>query len=130
MYIHMYMGNPTSGSTNGTLVSEDTELSPISVTLNATDNQVSSAITLALRCESGYKTTGNTVITPTGDTAEKWALSADGTDWEDYGDPLTISASIGATNTLFYAKAKATSDETPANDTSTDLVVTATIEAD
>jgi hypothetical protein len=46
-----------------------------------------------------------------------------------YGAALTISSAIGATNTLFYAKAKATSDESPANDTSVDLQVQATVAA-
>jgi len=133
-YIHVYQGaSITSGGTEGTLVSEGTGLSPISVTLNATNNEVSSPIKLALRCETGYQTVGNTVITPTGTTASKWQLAPDnagsaGT-FGAYGDPLTISSVIGATNTLFWAKAKSTSDETPINDSSVDLEVTATIEA-
>ena len=136
-YIHMYQGNPTVALTDGTLISENTELNPISVTLNASNNEISSNIKLALRCDganppsapNGYATTGNTVITPTGDSALKWALSLDGVTFGAYGDPLTITSVIDATNTIFYAKAKSTSDETPINDTSTDLVVTTTIGA-
>ena len=129
-YIHVYQGATiTSGGTEGTLVSEGTGLSPISITLNATNNQISDPIKLALRCETGYQTTGNCVITPTGTTATKWALSLDGVTFGAYGDPLTITSVIGATNTIFYSKAKSTSDETPINDTSVDLEVTATIEA-
>ena len=127
---HIYKNNPTAGGTNGTLVSEGTGSSPITVgPLNATNNEESAAITLAIRCESGYATTGNTVITPVGTTAAKWALSANGSAWGEYGAALTISSAIGATNTLFYAKAKATSDESPANDTSVDLQVQATVAA-
>lgn len=128
-YIHLYKDNPTAGGTNGTLVSEGDGSSPVTVTLNATNNEESSAITLALRCESGYQTVGNTTITPTGTTASKWALSSNGTTWSDYGSALIISTTIGATNTLIYAKAKASSDETPMNDTSVDFQIQATIGA-
>lgn len=128
-YIHLYKDNPTAGGTNGTLVSEGDGSSPVTVTLNATNNEESSAITLALRCESGYQTVGNTTITPTGTTASKWALSSNGISWSDYGSALIISTTIGATNTLIYTKAKASSDETPMNDTSVDFQIQATIGA-
>ena len=128
-YIHTYQGNPTVGLADGNLVSENSGLSPISITLNATNNEISDPIKLALRCETGYQTTGNIVITPTGTTSAKWALSLDGITFVAYGDPLTITSVIGATNTIFYSKAKSTSDETPTNDVSTDLVITSTIEA-
>jgi hypothetical protein len=128
-YYHVYQGSVTEGGTNGTQVSEDTESSPISVTLNATNNEESSSITLAIRCETGYNTTGNTSITPTGTSASKWCLSNDGTNWGTYGSALTISSTIGTTNTLFYAKAKAVDTETPVNDTTVNLVCSATIQA-
>lgn len=134
MYIHVYKGTVTSGGTDGTQVSEGTGATPISVgPLDASTNEESAAIKLAARCESGYQTSGNTVITPVGTTAAKWALAPDnagvpGT-WGAYGSALTISSVIGATNQLFWAKAKATSDENPANDTSVDLQVAATIVA-
>lgn len=127
---HVYKNNPTSGGTNGTLVSEGTGSSPITVgPLNASNNEESAAITLAIRCESGYITTGSTVITPVGTTAAKWALSDNGSSWGAYGAALTISTLIGATNMLFYAKAKATADENPANDSSVSLQVQATVAA-
>jgi hypothetical protein len=134
-HFHVYQGAVTAGDTNGTQVSEDTELSPISVgPLNATDNDVSDPIKLAIRCESGYATTGNTTIMPTGTSAAKWALAPDDSGsagiFEDYGDPLTITDAITAVNKLFWVKARATSDEPdPINDTSVDLVVAATIAA-
>jgi len=43
--------------------------SPISVTLNATNNEESPAIKLALRCESGYQTTGDVIVELVGSTA-------------------------------------------------------------
>jgi len=140
-YIHVYKNNPTANDTDGTLVSEGDSSSFIICTLNATSNEVSSPIKLALRCDganapsapNGYQTTGNTVITPTGDTSTKWALALDSSGsagtFGAYGAALTITSVIGQTNVLFWAKAKATSDETPTNDQGTDLVVVATIAA-
>ena len=129
-YIHVYQGaSITSGGTDGTQVSEGDSTSPISCVLNASNNEISSNIKLALRCETGYLTVGDLIITPTGDSASKWALSLDGITFEAYGDPLTITSVIDATNTIFYVKARATSDETPVNDVSTDLIVSCIIGA-
>jgi len=137
-YIHVYQGaSITSGGTEGTQVSEGDSTSPISCVLNATNNEISSNIKLALRCDganppsapNGYATTDNTVITPTGDSTSKWALSLDGVTFGAYGDPLTITNVVNATNTIFYAKAKSISSETPTNDVSTDLVVSCIIGA-
>jgi len=64
-YIHTYL-NGSSGGTDGTLVSEGTGLSPITCTLNSTNNEVSSPIKLAIRCDSGYQSTSDIVIIPIG----------------------------------------------------------------
>lgn len=133
-YIHLYMGNPTAGGTDGTQVSEGTELNPIVVgPLNGTTGEESSPIKLALRCESGFKTYGDTTVQPVGSSASKWALAPDnngspGT-WTSYGGTLTISTEIGATNHIIWAKAKADAGESPANDISVDLQINATIVA-
>ena len=122
-YMGCYKNSPTAGGTDGTLVASGT---PISVgPLNAADNEESSVIKLAVRCDEGYATDADTVITPTGTTAAKWALALDsegsaGT-FGDYGAALTITATIDDTNTIFWAKAKATSDESPATDTTVTL---------
>lgn len=133
-YIHVYKNNPTAGGTDGQQVSEGDGSNPVIVgPLNATNNEESAPIKLAVRCEAGYTTSGDTTITPTGTTAAKWALAPDNGDapgaWGAYGAALTISTAIVATNTLFWAKAKATSDETPTNDASVKLQVAAVIAA-
>lgn len=134
-YIHIYKDTPTDGGVDGTLVSEGTGLSPITIgPLNATNNEVSAALKLAIRCESGYLTTGSVTITPTGTTYLKWALApndagAAGT-FEAYGAALTITATVPDTNYLFWAKAKATDDENPVNDVTVDFQVAATIAAE
>jgi hypothetical protein len=132
-YIHMYKTNPTGGGVDGDLVSEGTGLVPVTYTLNATIDEEGVEQKLALRCEAGYKTTGNVTITPTGTTAAKWALAPNNGGvpgvWGAYGAVLTIADEVPATNYLFFVKAKATNDEAPVNDATVDLVVTATIVA-
>jgi hypothetical protein len=129
-YLHIYKNNPTVGLADGAQVSEGTGSSPISAgPLDANTNQESASIVLALRCDEGYSTVGNTTVAPSGATAAQWALSSDNVTWQAYGATLTITTVIDATNTLFYCKAKATSGETPANDISVDFVVTATVQA-
>ena len=128
-YLHVYKNNPTAGGTDGTLVSEGDGSSPIIIgPLNAVNNEESAALKLAIRCESGYVTGATTSITPTGTTATKWALAPDNSGsagtFGAYGAALTLASGITATNTIFWAKAKAVSTENPANDTTVDLVVT------
>lgn len=127
-YAHIYKGLPTSGGTDGTLVSEGTGLTPVSIgPLNIVTNEVSDPVKLAIRCVTGYKTVGDVTITPTGTTAAKWALAPDSSGspgtFGAYGAALTISSEIGATNTIFWAKAKATNDESEANDVTVTLAV-------
>lgn len=121
MYIHV-----KDASSN--ILSEGTGLAPLVVgPLNASINENSAAIKLTVYCDSGYKTYGDTVISFTGTSAAKWSVCAtsDGT----YASSLTISSEIAAAGTDFYVKAVATDDETPANDTSVDISVAATIQA-
>jgi hypothetical protein len=133
MYIHMYT-SPTAGGTDGVQVSEGTGAAPVTTAfLNASANEVGTPIKLALRCDAGYQTNGNTTITPTGTFAAKWNLAPDnagsaGAFGAD-GAVLTITSTIGATNVIFWARAKATNDENPINDSSVDLVVSAMIQA-
>ena len=132
--IHVYKDNPSAGCTDGAQVSKGTGFTPVdSGKLNATENEKSAAIKLVLRCEAGYQTSGDITITPTGTTAVKWALAPDNAGAPGvrgaYGSALTIVSVIGATNTIFWVKAKATSDETLVNDISVHFQVDAVIAA-
>ncbi|WP_378955373.1 hypothetical protein [Pelosinus sp. sgz500959] len=130
MYLHVYKNNPTEGGVDGSQVSEGTELNPITTSaLNGTNNEESASIKLALRCDTGYNTSGNTTVAPMGASASKWTLSIDGTTWGAYGAALTISTVIGVINTVFYCKAKAVSGESPANDVSVDLQISGNVVA-
>lgn len=128
--IGIYFGTVTAGGTDGTRASEGTGATPITIgPLDTATNEESSAVKLAIRCDSGYAATGAT-ITPTGTTATKWALAPDdagsaGT-FGAYGAALSVGA-VSDANTLVWAKAKAASAESPSNDASVDLVIAATI---
>jgi hypothetical protein len=115
-----------SGATVINTSAESSPISPLNAVVTGTESEV---LTLAARCEAGYQTSGNTTITPSGTTAADWALSLDGVTWGAYGAALTISTVIGTTNTLFYAKCKATTGEKPMNDITVNLDLAAKVVA-
>ena len=133
-YLNLYMSNPTAGGTDGTAISlGDTETAPLSVTLDASTNEAK-ILKVAIRCESGFQTVGNTTIGFTGTSAAKWSIAADSS-YADataaaaatYSSTLTISSAIGTTNTIFWVKASSSSDETPGSDTSVNITVSAMV---
>ena len=127
--LHIYFGNVTvtSGMRDGTEASSGTELSPISVTLDASRSE-SKAVKCAVRCDTGYYIEGNTTITKIGTNADKWKVAADDS-YTDAADALanatwldTISlANVDSYNVIFWVKAMSDSTESPQNDTSVDL---------
>ena len=139
MYLHIYSGSPTAGGSDGQLLSEGDHSAPVTIgPLNASTNQVSSPVKMAVRADvdggtgKAYLTAAVTTITPTGTTASDWALAPDnggsaGT-FGAYGAALTLVAGITNTNTIFWAMAKAVNGENPSTDISVGLhVVCATI---
>ena len=124
-YINVYKNNPTAGGTDGTAVStDDAFTSPISFTLDATQNE-SAVQKLAIRTESGYVTTGTTTITDYNDTDDrlKFCWTQDGT----FEDSISTTNPITDTNTIFYVKASSADTENPYTDTSIKVRVTCTI---
>lgn len=125
--LHIYYGNPTTGNTDGTEASSGTQLSPISVVLDATKEEMK-AVKCAVRCDAGYHIEGNTTLNFIGTNADKWMLAPD----DNYEDAETALASaewesslalanVNAKNTIFWVQAESSADETPSNDTSVSL---------
>jgi len=125
--LHIYYGNPTAGRTDGTEASSGTELSPISVTLDASKAEAK-AVKCAVRCDAGYCIDGKTTIRFVGTNMAKWKAAAD----EDYADAEAALSSaswqdtivlegVGEANTIFWLKAISSTDENPQNDTSVDV---------
>lgn len=124
-YINVYKNNPTADGTDGTAVSTGGAYTdPITVSLDASQSE-SKKVKLAIRCETGYKTSGNTVIADSGDTNDRWKLCL--TENGTYTDSITISSTIGTTNVIFWAQASSANTESPSTDRSVSLQVTATI---
>ena len=125
-YIDVYNGNPTAGGTDGNAVSTGgAQTNPVGVVLDASQSE-EAVVTLALRCQSGYQTKGNTVISFTGTNAGYWSICD--TENGTFASTLTISSVIGTTNTLFYVKASSSPQETPSVDTSVSIQVTTKVE--
>lgn len=124
--LHIYTNNPTEGGKDGTEVSSGTELSPISVLLDAGKAE-EKAVKCAVRCESGFHIDGVLTIKFIGDHADKWKVATDNdytTDTvltaADWKDEIALSG-VDTVNVIFWVKATSSSDEQPQSDVSVDL---------
>ena len=137
--IKIYKDNPTAGGTDGTLVSSGTGLDPIesgAIKVPAAGYQEGSWIKLAVRCDAGYETVEDSsrharISIVDSSKVTMWQLAPDNNGQpgtaEDWGEPLDILTKIGATNTIFWARARVAHTEEPANDKSVYIQVAATI---
>jgi len=103
-----------------------TTTNAVTFTLRADNNEIGSPVGLYAKADTGYSV-ATTVITPTGTTAAKWALAPDAAgspgSFGAYGAALSLGTVTNSPNVQFWAKAKATSDETPVNDVTVTLEV-------
>jgi hypothetical protein len=105
-----------------------TTTNAVTFTLRADQNEEGTPIGLYAKADTGYEVTTVT-ITPTGDTATKWALAPDDTGsagvFGSYGDALALTGQTvdDTTGVPFWIKAKAIDSETPVNDVTVTLVV-------
>jgi hypothetical protein len=139
--IKIYKNNPTAGGTDGTLVSSGTGLDPIesgAIKVPESDHADGNWIKLAVRCDPGYETVEDSsrharISIVDSEKVTMWQLAPDISGQlgppQDWGEPLDFLTKIGATNTIFWARARVASTEEPANDTSVDIQVAATIGA-
>ena len=124
--LHIYMNNPTEGGKDGTEVSSGTELSPISVLLDAGKGE-QKAVKCAVRCESGFHIDGTLTVKFVGDHADKWKVASnngytaetalESAEWKD----VISLQNVRDTNTVFWVKALSTTDEPPQQDSSVDI---------
>ena len=132
--IHLYKNNPTAGSKDGSLVSEGTNGNPVIIgPLDASKNEESEPLKLAIRCDDGYVARDGAKIAATiGESlnpSDMWEFSLEGTNWSGYKSVLAIEQEINNTNMVFYCRAKATENEQPSNDITAKIIVIATVEA-
>lgn len=125
---YLIFGILNEGDGSGILISENTEIEPLTIfNLNASIAEVSEPYLIAIRTEIGYRTVGNTEITFSGANANKWQISTDGITYGEWGEGITIADVILSYNKLLYIKAKATADEGPSNDISVNINVSTEI---
>ena len=124
--LHIYTNNPTEGGKDGTEVSSGTELSPISVLLDAGKAE-EKAVKCAVRCESGFHIDGALTIKFVGDHADKWKAAINNgytaetvLESAEWKDSISLS-NVADKNTIFWVKALSTADEAPQQDTSVDI---------
>ena len=139
--IKIYKNNPTAGGTDGTLVSSGTGLSPVesgAIKVPESGYAEGNWIKLAVRCDTGYETVEDSsrharISIEDSTHITKWQLAPDNSGQagtpEDWGDPLDFLSKIGATNTIFWVRARVAHTEEPANDKSVRIQVAATIGA-
>lgn len=104
-----------------------TTTNAVEFTLRADLNE-DDEVRLYVKSDDGYVCSGVEII-PSGTTAAKWALAQDDGGSPDvygtYGSGLSIAGNVlDSSGSYFWAKAKATDDEDPVNDTSVTLNVT------
>lgn len=107
--LNIYKDNPTAGDTDGVKVSSTGDFSePVHFALDARndDDQI---LQLALRCDEGYKTRGTTTLTDYNDINDRYSFCK--TAGGSYFDSITFEESIGATNVIFFAKARTTGSD-------------------
>ena len=127
MYLNIYKNNPTENGTDGTALSSDGKFtSPLSVELNASQSE-NKIVKLAIRTETGFKTSGETKISDANDTNDRWKFSL--TEDGNFEDSIIIADEITDKNKIFYAKISSANDELPGTDREVSLKVTAIIGA-
>lgn len=126
--IHLYMNNPTAGTTDGTEISAGDESLPLTLTLDASRAE-SGAAKCAVRCDTNYSLEGGATIHAIGTNSDTWTFSADNS-YTSATDALTnaswqpqiVLPNVASTNVIFWAKATTTTQNTPANDRTVDIV--------
>jgi hypothetical protein len=117
-----------------TVINASAGTNPIMFNLTSTSTGTeSSAMKLAIctlpltinSVVTNYVTGDVAVLTPMGTAGVEWALALDNSGvagtWGAYGAALTIPLGVGATNTIFWIKAKVLANEAAQNDVTVKL---------
>lgn len=121
--IELLIDNPTAGGTDGTPVSQSTQSYPVNVIINAAESNYA-IIKAALRCTSGFKSSGDVQISFSGGTTRFWGVAADDSyvdaeaaAYATYSSTLTLQ-DIGDTNHVIWFKVSTDGTESSVVDTS------------
>ena len=122
-YINLYVGG-TAGGTDGTIISNGDNSSPLSLVVNSSDVSPEATAQCSIRCEATYNASDVT-LSFDGTNASQWSICD--TETGTYASSLTLSSDVLTTNTTFWVKATATAGEDPKIDTSVKIRTVATI---
>ena len=121
--IELLIDNPTAGGTDGTPVSQSTQSYPVNVIINAADSNYS-IVKAALRCTTGFESSGDVQISFSGGTTRFWGVAdddsyvdAEAAAYATYNSTLTIQ-NIGDTNHVIWFKVSTDGTESSVVDTS------------
>ena len=136
--LSIYTGNVTGGAKDGTFVSRERAMTaPISVLLDSSNGE-SKCIKCAIRCNSGYKTSGTTTIgfmywdgtnyQINGGAMGRFKIALDNGYTEDnvdanasWVDSIDITDEITDTNVVFWIKISSVLGEAPVRDNTISL---------
>lgn len=126
-HIHLFMNNPTAGSTDGTEISGNDNTLPLTFILDASQSETKCA-KVAVRCDSGFSVEGDTDIYFEGTNAAKWQVAEDSDFTSDtaltnalWDSTISIS-DVATVNSVFWVKATSATTENPQNDRTVKLV--------
>lgn len=139
--IRLYKDDPTEGLTDGVLVSDGDGSSRVDsgfIIAPPAGFQNGEWVKLAIRCEDGHQTVlagGIHAQVSIEDAASiiLWQLAPDQADSPNeaaasgWGDPLNFAAPVDDTNTVFWARARATDTDVLGNDISVFVRVAASV---
>ena len=121
--IELLIDNPTAGATDGTPVSQSTQSYPVNVIINAAEANYA-IVKAALRCTTGFESSGDVQISFSGGTTRFWGVAdddsyvdAEATALADY-DSTLILQNIGDTNHIIWFKVSTDGTESSVVDTS------------
>lgn len=117
-YVRLYKDAPTSGGTDGGLISPSNPLTLGPLQVGTGGVVESSPVKLAARAVPGKSRAGAFPISIRGSSSIQFALAPDAAGspgaWQPWGGTLTLPGPIGATNAVFWLKARVTTDENTA----------------
>lgn len=126
--MHFYMNDPTAGRTDGTEISNGTDVLPLTIMLDASKAE-NKAAKCAVRCDSGYSLSGGASIYGSGNNSAKWQFANDN-NYSDADDAIQFATwqdtivvdNVSSVNSVFWAKASSTSLDNPSNDRSVKII--------
>lgn len=131
---HIYNNNPTADGIDGDELTYGSSLNPLKVYCPDIQQDYTSAIKCAIRCDPGYSIQGGAHIYLDGSDTSKWSLAndngykgaSDALANASWGSDITVTG-VSYVNTIFWAKAEIPANTLWTEDTSVELAADATI---